>query len=134
MDTAKEQKYFEPGERTISEIVHDLSKPVADRHIQYKKQGGQQLAFISWYHRCKYLDFFAPGWTYEIRDVKSVAGKLIMIVRISIPTANGIIFREATGQEDETKDTYGDSSSNAEAMALSRASAKFGLGLYLYEK
>jgi len=29
---------------------------------------------------------------------------------------------------------YGDPSSNAEAMALKRAAAKFGLGLYLYLK
>jgi hypothetical protein len=29
---------------------------------------------------------------------------------------------------------YGDPSSNAEAMALKRAAAKFGLGLYLYQK
>jgi hypothetical protein len=29
---------------------------------------------------------------------------------------------------------YGDPSSKAEAMALKRAAAKFGLGLYLYQK
>jgi hypothetical protein len=29
---------------------------------------------------------------------------------------------------------YGDPSSNAEGMALKRAAAKFGLGLYLYHK
>jgi len=29
---------------------------------------------------------------------------------------------------------YGDPSSNAESMAFRQATAKFGLGLYLYEK
>ncbi len=57
-----------------------------------------------------------------------------MIVRLSIPCLEGIVYREATGQEDETHETYGDSSSNAESMALRRASAKFGLGLYLYDQ
>jgi hypothetical protein len=55
-------------------------------------------------------------------------------VRISIPCLEGIISREATGTEDEELKGYGDPSSNAEAMALKRAAAKFGLGLYLYQK
>jgi hypothetical protein len=48
-----------------------------------------------------------------------------------------VFYREATGTEeepDEDEKMYGDPSSNAEAMALKRAAAKFGLGLYLYQK
>jgi len=82
--------------------------------------------------------------------------------RLTIPTAEGNIYREATGTEllKEDKDVwigekpnrqklkddlgrpvtesrelaYGDPSSNAESMAFRRAAARFGLGLYLYEK
>jgi hypothetical protein len=54
--------------------------------------------------------------------------------RITIPYLEGAVFREATGTEDEELRGYGDPSSNAEAMALKRAAAKFGLGLYLYQK
>jgi hypothetical protein len=57
-----------------------------------------------------------------------------MTVRLTIQCAEGTVYREATGQEDETLDSYGDSSSNAESMALRRASAKFGLGLALYDQ
>jgi hypothetical protein len=49
----------------------------------------------------------------------------------------GWVYREATGTEEEPDDDqqmYGDPSSNAESMALRRAAAKFGLGLYLYNK
>jgi hypothetical protein len=53
----------------------------------------------------------------------------VVTVRISIPCIEGIISREATGTEDEELKGYGDPSSNAEAMALKRAAAKFGLGL-----
>ena len=35
--------------------------------------------------------------------------------------AEGVVYREATGQEDEELDSYGNSSSNAESMALRRA-------------
>ena len=120
--------------RSIRDIVEDLSKPVAKRHLRTRKQGNQQIEYISWYDAIKYLDHYAPGWCYEIRRVDSIAGKLILTIRLSVPCQEGIVFREATGQEDETHDKFGDSSSNAESMALRRAAAKFGLGISLYEK
>ena len=120
--------------RSIRDIIKDLSKPVAKRHLKQRKQGNIMLDYISWYDAVKYLDHYAPGWTYEIRSIQTVAGKLILTTRITIPCLEGEVFREATGQEDETCDSFGDSSSNAESMSLRRASAKFGLGLYLYEK
>ena len=120
--------------RSIRDIVNDLTKPVAKRHLRTRKQGGKDLNYISWHDAVKYLDHYAPGWNYEIRSIQNIAGKLIITVRLSVPCAEGLVFREATGQEDEDKDNYGDSSSNAESMALRRASAKFGLGLYLYDQ
>ena len=124
----------ENGFRSIREIVKDLSKPVAKRHLRTRKQGGKELQYIAWHDAVKYLDHYAPGWNYEVRSIQNIAGKLILTVRLSVPCAEGIVYREATGQEDEDKDNYGDSSSNAESMALRRASAKFGLGLYLYDQ
>lgn len=120
--------------RSIREIVKDLSKPLAQKHLRKRRQGGKEITYLSWHDAVKYLDHFAPGWCYEIRSIESVAGKLILIVRLSILCAEGVVYREATGQEDESLDSYGDSSSNAESMALRRASAKFGLGLSLYDQ
>ena len=120
--------------RSIREITANLSKPVAKRHLRTRKQGGKELKYIAWHDAIKYLDHYAPGWNYEIRSIESVSGKLILTVRLSILCAEGIVYREATGQEDEDKETYGDSSSNAESMALRRAASKFGLGLYLYDQ
>jgi len=60
-----------------------------------------------------------------------------------LQTSEGIVYREATGSEelktttrdDEIKEiAYGDPSSNAESMAFRRSAARFGLGLYLYDK
>lgn len=120
--------------RSIRDIIKDLSKPVAKRHLRTRKQGNQQITYISWYDAVKYLDHYAPGWCYEIRRVDSIAGKLILTIRLSIPCLEGVVYREATGQEDEDLESYGNSSSNSESMALRRAAAKFGLGLYLYEQ
>lgn len=120
--------------RSIREIVKDLSKPIAQKHLRKRRQGGKEILYLAWHDAVKYLDHFAPGWCYEIRSIDSIGGKLILTIRLSIPSLEGIIYREATGQEDETLDAYGDSSSNAESMALRRAAAKFGLGLALYDQ
>ncbi len=120
--------------RSIREIIKDLSKPVAKRHLRSRKQGGKEFQYIAWHDAVKYLDHYAPGWNYEIRSMNSISGKLILTVRLSVPCLEGVVFREATGQEDENTDSWGDSSSNAESMALRRAGAKFGLGLYLYDQ
>lgn len=120
--------------RSIREIVKDLSKPVAKRHLRKRKQGGKEIFYIAWHDAIKYLDHYASGWNYEIRTINSIGGKLILTVRLSVPCSEGIVYREATGQEDEDLETYGNSSSNSESMALRRAASKFGLGLYLYDQ
>jgi len=120
--------------RSIREIVKDLSKPIAQKHLRKRRQGGKEIIYLAWHDAVKYLDHFAPGWCYEIRSIDSVGGKLILTIRLSIMCAEGIVYREATGQEDENTDSWGDSSSNAESMALRRACAKFGLGLSLYDQ
>lgn len=127
-----DQKIESTELRSIRDIINDLSKPVAKRHLRTRKQGGRDITYIAWHDAVKYLDHYAPGWCYEIRRIDSIAGKLILTIRLSVPCLEGVVYREATGQEDEAHDKYGDSSSNAESMALRRASAKFGLGIYLY--
>jgi hypothetical protein len=54
--------------------------------------------------------------------------------RLTLRAAEGNFTREATGTEDNEIDSWGDPSSNAQAMALRRCCAKFGLGLHLWEK
>jgi hypothetical protein len=120
--------------RSIEAIIEDLSRPITERHLKTRKQGGQLLTYLEWHTAIRYLDHFAPGWSFEVRNVITTAERCVVVARISIPCAEGIIHREATGTQDQELCGYGDPSSNAEAMALKRAAAKFGLGLYLYQK
>ena len=124
--------------RSINDIIADLSKPIKARHLRQKVRAGQRLDFIPWYHAIKYLDLYAPGWSYEVRQALwNSEGRLVLIVRLTLPCLEGSVYREATGTEEEPEEgerMYGDPSSNAESMALRRAAAKFGLGLYLYNK
>ena len=120
--------------RSITQIISDLSREIPQRHLKSRVQGGKTLHYIDWSTAVRFLDHFAAGWSCEIRNVTISDARCVVTVRISIPSLEGIIVREATGTEDEELKGYGDPSSNAEAMALKRAAAKFGLGLYLYQK
>jgi hypothetical protein len=80
------------------------------------------------------LDLFAPGWSYHVKSVALVGNLVTVVASISIPCAEGVVTREATGCEEVDAKGYGDAVSNAEAMALKRAAGKYGLGLYLYQK
>lgn len=54
--------------------------------------------------------------------------------RLSIPSSDGIVERDATGIEEIDAKGYGDAVSNAAAMAFKRACAMFGLGRHLYQR
>lgn len=122
------------GLRSIREIVADLSKPINPKRLKQRQQGGRTLDFIPWYECVRYLDHFAPGWHYEIRSVNQIGDNLVMTVRISIPCAEGLVYREASALEPIKGTGYGDCAVNAESAALRRAASKFSLALYLYDK
>lgn len=120
--------------RSIVDIIRDLSKPLADRWLKTRKQGGNTITYIEWHTAVRYLDHHAPGWSYHVKSVALVGSLVTVIASISIPCLEGVVTREATGCEDVDAKGYGDACSNAEAMAMKRAASRFGLGLYLYSK
>jgi hypothetical protein len=132
MSTPKEGKKIIPVGRSINEIVDDLSREIPERFLRTRKQSNATLTYIPWHEATKLLDYYAPGWTYMV-ELLHIAGKVVAIATISIPTDSGHVSRQATGNEDDDKDSFGDPFSNSESMALRRAAAKFGLGRYLYK-
>jgi hypothetical protein len=122
------------GPRSITAIIADLSRPVNPQRLKQRQQGGRTLDYLPWYQAVRYLDKYAPGWRYEIRSVSQVGETLVMTVRITIPCAEGKVWREASALEPLKGSGYGDAATNAESAALRRAAAKFGLCLALYDK
>lgn len=118
----------------LAEIIKSLSEPIADRHLETRKQGSAMLTYISWHNALRYLDLKAPGWCYEVRSIHTDEKRIYITVRITIQAAEGSFYRESTGTEELNCSSYGDPSSNAESMAFRRCAAKWGLGLYLYDK
>lgn len=151
-----------PGEWSLSQIIAALSRPLPRSILQQRKQGGATIDYLPWYEANRILDKYCPGWTWEVRQIVITDARLFLMGRLTIPTAEGLVYREATGTEllkdekevwigekpnrqllkdefdrpvTELKElAYGDPSSNAESMAFRRAAARFGLGLYLYDK
>jgi len=151
-----------PRQWSIAQIEEVFSRPIPKSILKSRRQGSSNLTYIPWYRVNEILNKYAPGWTWEIVSIHTTADRLFLTGRLTIPAAEGNIYREGTGTEllKENKEVwigekrnrrqlkdefdrpiteprelaYGDPSSNAESMAFRRAAARFGLGLYLYDK
>lgn len=134
MSEARTEKERPAYGRPIAEILADLSKPLPEQAVKHRKQGSQDIAYIEWHTAARILDYYAPGWSYEVRRIESIGNQIVATVKITIACAEGLVSREATGVEDEDLKGYGDCFSNSTAMAFKRAAAMFGLGRHLYYK
>ncbi|KAL9679492.1 hypothetical protein QQ045_017355 [Rhodiola kirilowii] len=87
------------------------------------------------YHANRMLSFYAPGWCGEIRDVIfSDNGSVTVVFRVTIRGSDGEAHRESTGTVSSSDTSIEDPVAAAEEIAFCRACARFGLGLYLYQK
>jgi hypothetical protein len=119
--------------RSLSDIITALSRELPSSMLETRVQGGKKIRFIPWHRAVLVLNKYAPGWEWSVSHTAITDKRLFLVGRLSIPTLDGIISREATGTELLDCGSYGDPSSNAESMAFRRCAAKFGLALYLYD-
>ena len=133
--------------RPLAAIIADLSKPLPKECVATRQQQGQTLSYLHWWDVRLLLDTYAPGWHGEIvevqesdREVADRQGTVATVhtctvrYRLTIPCAEGQVSREAIGREEAATVQYGDHTSNASAMAMTRAAAMFGVGVWLREK
>ncbi len=125
----------------LSEILEALRSPVNPRWIRTKKvyknkKPVGQVEFISWYDLCDLLDDLCgnDGWEWLIADVKQVGDRLTLTGSLTIHGEDRSLTRQATGCEMLECSSYGDPTSNAEAMALRRCCAKFGLARDMWRR
>ncbi|WP_206602585.1 hypothetical protein [Cyanobacterium aponinum] len=121
---------------TLNDILKRLKEPVAPSYISQKKVGNSVLDFISWFDYCDILDERCGlgNWYWEIVSTTISDNRYFMTGRLTIAGTDRSISQDATGTEILNCSSYGDPSSNAEAMALRRACAKFGLARELWRK
>jgi len=133
MTQAQSQPQNKDFRRPILEILSDLQKPIPQRFIKAKSLKGNKINYVPWYSLNRLLDFYCPGWDWEITQ-QQIGERTVTIGKLTVKAAEGEFTRSASGCEDEDCSSYGDPSSNSEAMAFRRCCAKFGLGLALWEK
>lgn len=125
--------------RALKEILADFEKPIEPEYISKKPtfSKGQEkgsVNFVAWYNLCRLLNQHTNGyWEWKVRT-QFLGDRTVVEGSLTIHGTDGSLVREATGNESNDCDSYGDPTSNSEAMALRRCCAKFGLGLALWEK
>lgn len=121
------------GGRKLADILEDLRKKPAKRHLATKTVQGTTITYMPWYRICDYLDYYAPGWDWKITtDIGH--DRLFVVGELTVYGSDRHVTMAATGTERLDKDSFGDPSSNAEAMALRRAAAKIGFCRHLWDK
>ncbi|KAI9085371.1 hypothetical protein K1719_032627 [Acacia pycnantha] len=119
--------------RPLAEILSDLNKKLPDNIVKADVHG---TPLIPWYHAIRMLNFYAPEWTGEVRDVIfSNNGGVTVVYRVTVKGSDGEkVTRIATGTVYPSGGHIGDPVAAAEELALCKACAQLGLGLYLYHE
>lgn len=120
----------------LREILEAFKQPLPPSAISTKSIKGQKIPFVSWYDLADLLDARAGlgCWEWHVVEMTQVGNNLHCIGSLTIRGDDGNLTMQATGCESTEVAGYGDPSSNAEAMAMRRAAAKFGLGRELWRK
>ena len=137
-----------PGHWSLSQIQEALKRQLPQTMLKKLPADKGNARYLPWWTANQVLDKYCPGWTWEIKNTQISRDRIFIVGRLTIPTSEGNIYREAGGTEElkrqaydkkmgrymEKEIAYGDPLSNAESMAFRRCAARFGLGLYLYQK
>jgi len=126
------KKAHSQGYKLVIETA--LSRPIPNSMLRVKEIKGNKITYLPWYVANQILNKYCPGWSWEVTKIETTNDRVFIVGRLTIPTSEGNVYREATGTESLDCSSYGDPSSNAESMSFRRCAAKFGLGLYLYQK
>jgi hypothetical protein len=123
----------------LAEILDNLKAPIPKRLMSKKatfknKVKIGEVDYVAWTDLCDLLDDLCDLWEWEIKDVQQIGENLSLVGVLTIHGEDKSLTRMATGIEEINCSSYGDPSSNAEAMALRRCCAKFGLGRDLWRK
>ena len=83
----------------VTECLKTLSAPVPPELIRHRQQGGTDLSYLERFTVNRLLDARAPGWWGDVRSITTTADTVIVCYRISIPSAEGWLHREAVGSD-----------------------------------
>jgi len=148
--TIEEYMALEPPTRIAEwdyqRTVAALSRITPPEFFNEKTQGGQKIKFLSWHRVVEIANRYTPGWEYRILETQIIPYSIknkngitettacVAKVEVTIHCADGSVTRQQQGIQIFPVSGYGDASSIALSMAMRRAFAMHGLGLFLYGK
>ena len=122
--------------KSTQETLVELQRPIDERWIQsYEKPtkgGSMTLRFVPWAIIAKHLTHRAPGWCWEVQDVKEVGGSVVVTGRLTIPTQDSLLHYSSVASEPLESGSKAPPVETAASSALRRAAALAGLGLDLW--
>lgn len=127
---------------TCKEMRALLQKPIHPKFL--KKMSGRggsgQLTYVHWLTIQRYLEAYAPNYSYRIVHVTDSELGVIITGELTIPCKDGTLvssnvgFKEHRTGRDQKPTGYGGAAVVATRQALKRCAADLGLGRGLYDK
>lgn len=122
--------------KSAADTLLALSQPVDKRHYKTIQKGqGEKaisLEFIPWAVICKCLHSRSPQWCFEITETKELAGSVVVVGRLTIPTSDGLLNFSGVASERLDSGSMAPPVESAASSCLRRCAALSGLGLDLY--
>lgn len=109
-----------------------LGSPIDERHRRSLKKGNVTLDYYSWATLCKCMHHRAPGWSFELKDVKVLAEQVVVIGRLTIPCADGQLTYDAVSSEPLDSGGFAPVFESVASSCFRRACALANLGLNLW--
>lgn len=119
---------------SYNELRLKMLEPVPEQMVHIKEKGGREIPFMNITDVVDILDERAGIWRNFVKNEIQIGDQFIITVCIEVLAREGWIAREDVGNEEINLNSYGDTSSNAFAMAFKRAAAKHGVGRELWRK
>jgi len=119
--------------RPLVEITSDLSRPLPDDFISWFQKKSNWIPYLSWTDANLILDYCAPGWSCDVTE-NQIGDRVVVKVSLTLLCAEGRVTRSSLGSDDLADENFGGPLPDAESQAFRRASARYGLFLYAYDK
>ena len=121
------------GKRLFIDTIADLHKPLPDEYNSSKSLKGEKILYLDWHTANMILDYVAPNWEISM-DYGQIGDRGIVKAKITLHCEDGSFSRESIGSDNTEDEYFGGFMPDAESQAMRRTAARFGLGLYLYDK
>jgi len=113
-------------------IAATLGSPIDERHRRVLQKGNTELSYYSWACLCKCMHHRAPGWSFELREVKVLADQVVVVGRLTIPCADGQLTYDAVSSEALDSGGFAPIFESVASSCFRRACALANLGLNLW--